>query len=180
MDMNGGLTAESDSTAERNIVALATLYFPSEQNAANARLIAQQVSEVILLDNTPGADNSALFSDIENAKYIANGRNLGLSAAFNSCMDFNEVKTSDFLVFFDQDSEVVPGQMETLAHDFEVLEQNHKVGCLGPVFLDTNKNKLRGKEQTSTPAENNCWHVTAVITSSCMTRRRILERTRVP
>ena len=56
-------------------------------------------------------------------------------------MDFDEVKTSDVLMFF-----------------------------------DTNKNKLRGKEQTSTPVENNCWHVTAVITSSCMPRWRILEQ----
>lgn len=159
---------------ERKVVALVTLYFPSAENVENVRLISAQVSEVVLSDNTPGADNSALFAGIENARYFANGRNLGLSRAFNARMDLDEVRNSDFLIFFDQDSTVSENQVPDLVRDFEMLEENHRVGSLGPSFFDVNRKELFGLYPSSQEVGGGCFTVPATITSSLVVRYSVI------
>lgn len=161
---------ETSQPGERKIIALVTLFHPDRDAADNIRLIAGQVSEAILIDNTPGTDSQSLFAGIPRARYFFTGRNLGLSAAFNRFLALDECRESDFLIFFDQDSRVVPGQVETLARDFEALERSRRVGYLGPVFFEENSGRLCGTWDDSGPAGNNCFMVHATITSSLMMR----------
>lgn len=112
------------------VVAVVTLYFPDESVLENVSLIAAQVSCAVLSDNTTGTDNSAIFSGMKNVRYFANKKNLGLSASFNARMGLDEVKNSDFLVFFDQDSTVSDGQIKSLSRSFHQLEKVTSVGSL--------------------------------------------------
>ena len=157
------------------IVALVTLYYPGERCVENIGLIASQAWLVVLADNTPGTDNSDMFSEMQNVRYVANGRNLGLSVAFNRCLSMNECRGSDFLVFFDQDSRIEDKQLETLVRDFRMLERTHKVGCLGPVFFEENSGKVCGTWDGSSNAEGGCLSVPATITSSLMMRYETLK-----
>lgn len=159
----------------KNIVALLTLYYPNLEHAENVRKIAEQVGLVLVIDNTPQVDNAMLFSSIKNAKYIANKENLGLSMAFNRCLQFDECKNSDYIVFFDQDTHIVENQIERLVSDFETLEKNFKVGCVGPLYFEKNMQLSLGKDKDSRSAGNNCFTVHAMITSSMVTKYSILE-----
>ena len=166
---------ETSQPRERKIIALVTLFHPDRGNADNVRLIAGQASEVLLMDNTPGKDSSSLFGGIPGVRYFSSGRNLGLSAAFNRLLALDVCRQSDFLIFFDQDSRVVPGQVGTLARDFEALEKSRRVGCLGPAFFEENSGRLCGTWDDSAAAGNGCSTVHATITSSLMVRYRALE-----
>ncbi len=157
------------------IVALVTLYYPGGRCVENIGLIASQAWLVVLADNTPGTDNSDMFSEMQNVRYVANGKNLGLSVAFNRCLSMNECRESDFLVFFDQDSRIEDKQLETLVRDFRMLERTHKVGCLGPMFFEENSGKMCGNWDGGTAAEGGCLSVPATITSSLMMRYETLK-----
>lgn len=157
------------------IVALVTLYYPGERCVENIGLIASQAWLVVLADNTPGTDNSDMFSEMQNVRYVANGKNLGLSVAFNRCLSMNECRESDFLVFFDQDSRIEDKQLETLVRDFRMLERTHKVGSLGPMFFEENSGKVCGTWDGSSNAEGGCLPVPATITSSLMMRYETLK-----
>lgn len=91
---------------------------------------------MILSDNTPGKDNGSFFEEIENAVYICNGRNLGLSRGINRGVRTKAAKESDYLFFFDQDSVIPDGHIETMIADWEKLEKDHRIALLGPHYHD--------------------------------------------
>ncbi len=157
------------------IIALITLWYPDSGTVENIRSIARQVSMAILIDNTPAKDNAALFSGISGLRYSPNRKNLGLSAAFNRHLHSPECTASDFLIFFDQDTRIGNEHVATLVKDFEMLEHTHRVGCLGPVFFDTNSGLLCGLWDGSKEVGHNCFTVPATITSSSLTRYKTLQ-----
>ena len=163
------------SDCVKNVAAVVTLFFPDSFVVSNVRRISEQVGIVVLSDNTPDCDNFAMFSGIANSVYIANKKNLGLSASFNKCMRIEQLRNCEFLIFFDQDSTVSDNQVANLIADFLMLERNHKVGYLGPMFFDTNRKELFGLYPQSLHVEKNCWTVPATITSSVLIRRSVLE-----
>jgi len=163
------------SASSKNVVAIVTLYYPDSSTVANIQGISKQVSQLVLADNTPNLNHEGMFSEIPNAVYFANKKNLGLSRAFNQAMELSQVKESDFIVFFDQDSTIADRQIERLISDFQKLEANHKVGYLGPMFFDTNRKELFGLYPQSREVEENCWTVPSTITSSVIMRYKVLE-----
>lgn len=158
----------------RNIVALVTIFNPNSSVVENVRQIAAQVSYVILSDNS-SFNNSELFKSIKNCTYIFNNQNLGLSAAFNKCMNLDVAKKSDFIIFFDQDSQIEEKYIERLVSDFEFLETKTQLGILGPQYFDTSKNQVVSLPKNAKQIANNCFIVTEVITSSMLTKYEILK-----
>lgn len=53
-------------------ISLVTLYFPDENVKKNITQLSHFVDNVVLLDNTPNFDNSALFLGMEKTEYIYN------------------------------------------------------------------------------------------------------------
>lgn len=159
----------------KKIVALVTLYNPDSSVAENVKKISEQVSHVVLSDNSSGSDNKKMFDKVENCIYIFNNKNLGLSAAFNKCMKLAVVKESDFIIFFDQDSRIEKDYIEKLVSDFEFLEEKNRIGILGPQYFDTSKNQIVPLPKNSKEIANNCFDVTEVITSSMLTKYEILN-----
>lgn len=156
--------------------ALITLYHPDAACAENVRRIAEQTDRVFLCDNSP-APSEDLFCSIENAAYLFFGENRGLSAAFNTVFRRYRdwFRPDDFVLFFDQDSTPPAGHIEKLTALFLALEQKgYPVGCLGPVYFNPNTGKLKIPRVRRRLCDG-VFAVESVITSSLLTRYRILE-----
>lgn len=157
-----------------NVVSLVTLFHPTEDVRGNIIALANQVTIVILIDNTPNVDNSSIFFDLVKCIYVKNNSNLGLSKAFNSVMSLDVVKFSDFLLFMDQDSCIPSGHLTALLSDYELLSKRHKVGCIGPVYFDTNTSKFIVNADREYIGENTS-SVKTIITSSMLTTYNALR-----
>lgn len=157
-----------------NVVALVTLYYPDAGVASNIEVLAEQVSNVIILDNTPDCDNSDLFSGIQRCKYFANGHNFGLSVAFNKGLALEVSRLSDYIIFFDQDSHISDGLIAGLIDDFESVSKKKKIGCIGPLYHDIVSGE-RSLPNDRFAIDAGLYGVKNVITSSMLTKYTILQ-----
>lgn len=159
-----------------SICAIVTVYYPDESILENIAILEENVSLVIITDNTPDTDNYKLFESFLKVKYQANKRNLGLSIAFNKCLRLELVKNSDYVLFLDQDSLITEDLVKKLIADYnKLLEYMINVGCIGPVYYEENMGKLmipkiRHKISPS------IYEVDAIITSSMLTTYSNLEK----
>lgn len=157
--------------------AIVTVFYPKETNIINIQNISRQVDRLIICDNTP-YDNSKKFENInENCIYKAFCKNLGLSKAFNEILREHTFKWTDeeYIVFFDQDSQIDEEHIEILISSFEKIEKYRKIGALGPVFYNQSNGKIevpRLKEKIL----NNVFKVSSIITSSMLTKYGILRK----
>lgn len=159
-----------------NIVAIVTLYHPDDSVPERMKAIAEQVTWLILSDNTPNKDNSSLFKDIKNVVYLCNKKNLGLSGAINCGLRTRRARESDYLFFFDQDSQVESGHIDTMIKDWNELEKNHRIGLLGPFYYDEITQSYNVDSfVTGVNTENEYKPVRQMITSSMMSRYSVLK-----
>jgi rhamnosyltransferase len=165
---------ENKIKMNKKIVALVTIYYPNLDVVLNMERLSQQVTMVILLDNTPLADNRLFFKEISNLQYLPNNENLGLSAAFNKGLKLDVSMQSDFIIFFDQDSQIPCGLIDSLVTDFENVARHEKIGCIGPVYHDTNANKKVLHKDKKLICDN-IYSVKNIITSSMLTTYQNLD-----
>lgn len=157
------------------IYALVTLFYPNEKIVENVQALANQVDCVILSDNTPSCDNHNLFAEIRNCVYIANGENFGLSKAFNVALKSQSFCNEDYIFFFDQDSRICNGYTETLIRNFEKIDLNHEIGCIGPQYVDTNSGKTITPRKIEVLSEC-CYTVSSMITSGLLAKYSVLKK----
>lgn len=148
------------------ITALVSVYYPDTSVRKNIISISKQVDRLIICDNSKES-NKDLFCDIHHTVYIANGKNLGLSGAFNSVLEKEDWFTNDeMIIFFDQDSTIGSNYIEMLIEEFNrVREVDHLIGCMGPVFFNTSNERLEVPKM-KTLISNGAYYVNNVITSS--------------
>ena len=158
-------------------VAIVTTYFPKDEVVQNIRKISAQVDVVFICDNSPD-DNYDLFQEISNVKYLANRENLGLSRAFNKALkgnDYISLNSDDFVIFFDQDSQIEKGHVLTLKDEYKEVEIKHPdLGCLGPVFCNINTGR-KELPKSKTKLSETTYQVGTIITSSMLTRYKNLR-----
>lgn len=157
------------------VYALVTLFYPDEKIAENIKILASQVDCVILSDNTPDYDNKYLFVEIRNCVYIANRENFGLSKAFNVALKSRQFDDEDFIFFFDQDSRICEGYAEVLIRNFEKIDSNHEIGCVGPQYVDTNSSKIVAPRKIEALSDS-CYTVSSMITSGLLTKYLVLKK----
>lgn len=157
------------------IYALITLYNPDPNVCINIQLIATQVDKVYLCDNST-KNNVEMFMSIDNKEYLFFNKNLGLSCAFNQILINEEVfDNNDFILFFDQDSEISNGYIAQLIQIYEYLEkQNVNIGCLGPVYYNTNSKQIEVPKKKE-KIYDNIFIVRSIITSSMLCRYNKLK-----
>jgi rhamnosyltransferase len=84
-------------------------------------------------------------------------------------------KKSDFILFFDQDSDVSEDLVERLIAEYMVLlERKCRIGCLGPMIFERSLNVKISPKRKLDIVNNSC-RVEAIITSSMLTTYRNLE-----
>lgn len=157
-----------------NTIALVTLYFPDDKVRGNIIQLSKFVDKIVLLDNTPDADNSSLFSEIKNIEYIAYKKNLGLSEAFNHYL--KTLPENCYIIFFDQDSFCPEGLVGQLKNDYQVccVELNRK-GIVGPAYFEENAGRLmvpKQKEEVSA----GLYKVKSIITSGMFTELDVMRQ----
>lgn len=98
----------------------------------------------VIVDNASAqADIAAIESMAttrKNTLLITNNSNLGLAAALNKGAEYISKNHTEreFILLLDQDSLPHPKSIEILLHAFLELENNgKKVGCVGPLLVDT-------------------------------------------
>jgi len=165
------------SMKDYNIVALVTLYRPEEAVHDNIKLLSEQVDKVILCDNSPAENNN--FADILNCIYVYNeGRNLGLSAAFNKILkssDYVKWTDTDFIIFFDQDSKINESYVESFVSEYRnIMKVDKNIGCLGPIFFNTSNNIVEDPHIKDQVTEKS-FKVNNVITSSMLATYGVLK-----
>jgi rhamnosyltransferase len=159
------------------ITALVTVYKPDETIKNNIENIATQVNRVIVCDNSR-EKHLELFSDIANAQYLSKDENLGLPTAFNLALkdDSFNWAADEFIVFFDQDSQIKKGYINDLKHSYQKVEKKFpNIGCMGPVFFNTSNHTIE-IPRIKTPLVGKNYKVDNVITSSMITRYKNLKR----
>lgn len=102
-----------------------------------------QTDQVIVVDNTPGADNPELAALIANAvnpagcALIRLGENMGIAKALNEGCKHALSLDADFILLNDQDSLPSESMVRQLCHAYQVLtDSGLRVGAVGPTYTD--------------------------------------------
>ena len=162
------------------ISALVTLFNPKQNNVDNINRIARQSDRVFVCDNS-SVDNSALFAEsAPNIVYIANKKNLGLPAAFNKVFKGDYWETADqdnddqWIIFFDQDSKIESGHINSLINEFKKIREKNDIGCLGPLYYEINSSQIQIPKSKYRITEHS-YAVKSIITSSMLTTLDIIK-----
>ena len=158
------------------VYALVTLFHPKKENITGINEIANQVDRLYLLDNSE-EDNSSLFNEIKNIRYINLSDNMGLPKAFNYVLKDSSLnwEDEDYILFFDQDSVIRSSHVKDEISIFDMLAQKTNIGCLGISYFNTSSGTQeipRIKKEIS----EGCYIVNDVITSSMLTRYGIIKK----
>ena len=162
------------------IVALVSVYHPTDAMVSKIAVIAAQTDRTYICDNSP-APHDNLFAPLiaeGRAVYVWFGENLGLSGGFNRILKNGDYpwNPEDYVLFFDQDSAIAPGHVEELVSCFTQLKnQNCPIGCIGPAYYNTSSGRVempRSKEEIS----HGIYAVSSIITSSMLTTYGVLQQ----
>ncbi len=157
------------------IRAIITVYHPSQENLQNIKNISKQVDSTIICDNSPNYCNE--LKNLQNINYVWFGQNLGLSKAFNNVLQNKEFgwQDDDYVIFFDQDSNINDNYIESLLTEFEeVKRMDSNIGALGPVFFNNSNNTIE-KPKLFKQVNQYSFKVKSIITSSMLTTYKILK-----
>lgn len=174
------------SETKPTIGAVMVLYAPDLDVTDKAiEAILPQVDILCIVDNTPGADLSARFTD-NRIHYIAMSGNSGIAAAQNRGTRWLLDRGVDFLVYTDQDSETRPDTIARLMQGYDILtDAGVKVGLTGtlPVNRDTGVPYRLSARRIDTPddlrripgAEGISEYYSAISSISLIPRRAMLD-----
>jgi rhamnosyltransferase len=136
-------TARANSIAAR-ICAVVVTYFPDAHVVDRARVIADQVGAVVVVDNGSGPDCEKTLrslSHIPGLTLLRNDANTGLATALNQGVGWAKDKGFAWALLFDQDSTPLAGMVEELARISQELGQEACPALIGSNFVDVNSNR---------------------------------------
>ncbi len=114
-----------------SVCAMITLFKPNEEKLkSNLAQISLYAEKIYLLVNADSIDID--FSEFPHAEIILNGKNIGLSAAFNIALKKAKSEGFDEAVLFDQDSFLSEENFKRMEVKFLELKKENKVMCIGP------------------------------------------------
>lgn len=119
-----------------SVGAVMVLFRPDEPLLRKAlTALLPQVERLVVADNTPGADHSALLPASDKITYLPLNENLGIAAAQNRGVEV--LRSLDhpprYVMFSDQDSVASAGLVEALADGYERLAAEKPVMAVGPM-----------------------------------------------
>lgn len=132
------------------IFGILVTYNPVKDDFLNVvKSISPQVDELFIIDN--GSKNmievSEIAKDFKNINFECLDTNLGLAVAQNIGIRKALDRGADYFILFDQDSVIVNNFVTNLHIGYErLMDQNVKVGAVGPLFYD----KLSGEAYPAT------------------------------
>lgn len=113
------------------------------------RRIRQQVSAILIVDNTTWRNPDTILSVIGETAYITMGGNKGVACAFNAGIDWARDRGCSHVLLMDQDSQPCYMMTECLsAGEDRLLEQGFKVAAVGPNYSDPRYQVIRPFSRT--------------------------------
>ena len=114
-------------------------YYPLEKVLGNIEVLRQQVGHVVVVDNTPQAHAPGILNDLEQLSgctVIRNNQNLGIAAALNIGIRHAVSMGFEWIVTFDQDSQIRENYIEGMLSTYHNESCQNKVGILCPRYED--------------------------------------------
>lgn len=134
-----------DSLAPKHrsrVVAVIPAFNPDATLMTHARALAPQVARVIVVDDGSSSESSASFGSLEDlgVEVLRLQENGGIGRAINKGLERAKELATEFIVTFDQDSEVPPRFVDALVDEFDRLTAaGVRVGMVGPEFFSATK-----------------------------------------
>ena len=122
-----------------SVCGVVIAYYPSASIVGNVRLLCEQVGHVVVVDNTPQADASTLFTELEYldaCTVIRNGINLGIATALNIGIRHAISQGFAWIITFDQDSQVQDGYVEAMLSTFDDAAKYCEAAIVCPRYQD--------------------------------------------
>lgn len=117
-------------------------FFPDEKVIAKVNKYSDVFDEVLIFDNTP--QKISIFEKFKqngNVRVFANGKNEGLSTAYNCFIKSAEKMNGDFLCTMDQDSEFPRGNIKSMM-DYINTHNLNNIAIVGPKVVYDTKSKV--------------------------------------
>lgn len=113
------------------VCAMITVFKPNKDKlTANLKEISLYAEKIYLLVNDSSFDVD--LSTFSKAELVINGKNIGLSAAFNIGLKKADAEGFEEAVLFDQDSFLSNDNFQKMYEEFIETKENNSVMCLGP------------------------------------------------
>lgn len=119
--------------------AVVVSFRPSAAILTNVELLQRQVSHVVVVDNTPQSHPVEVLNDLERldgCTVIRNGENLGIAAALNVGIRRAISMGCEWVITFDQDSQVLEGFMDGMFSGLSAEAGKCRIGVLFPRYKD--------------------------------------------
>lgn len=123
--------------------------------------LCREAGCIIIVDNHSDASALPLLRAAAG-ELLSNEQNLGLATALNQGVQQAKALGYQFVILFDQDSEPMPGLVQTLLQVYEAASKQFKVAIVGPNFI----NRGSGKSFSEAPSAQADWHVTGGVQTS--------------
>lgn len=102
---------------------------------AHIKAKGENLAEVLVFDNSRVSRQNNTFANIVTY-YVHNSNNIGVAGAYNYAMDFGESLKKEFLVLFDQDTEVHPAFFSALS---QAISNHPSMSLFCPTILSGTK-----------------------------------------
>jgi rhamnosyltransferase len=147
MEIGQGSSSKVIDTQTPNpseICAVIITYFPDAGVPERVRLIAEQVGQVLVVDNGSGSSYKELLlhlSIIRNVSILLNDANRGLATALNQGVCWAKDNGFGWALLFDQDSTPLEAMVEEFAQICQELGQDARTTLIGSNFIDVNSGR---------------------------------------
>lgn len=131
------------------VAAVFSAFRPDAELVEHCASVAPQVSQVIVVDDGSGDSAEPVLQRLEQAGVLVvrHDENLGIGAAMNTGIAAAEKAGAEFVLTFDQDSQVPSGFVEALVNEFDrASAAGLEVGMVCPEFFSATPQTRTGPE----------------------------------
>lgn len=148
-----------------SVCAAIVAYYPEPDLADLIRVIALQVGQIIVVDNTPAPHDRLTPDDLQAGTtpchLVSNRDNLGIARALNQALALAERRGFRWLLTLDQDSHCYPDMVDALL--------NTAAGCPAPpAVVGSNYYDAKSDRHRTSTLETHCAERKTVITSGSL------------
>jgi len=125
----------------KRVSAIVVTYHPEDASFESIRLLAEQASPVIVVDNSATPETKkrlthAFGDNQESFTLLFNERNLGIAAALNRGVRYAQELGAEWVLTMDQDSRITNGMVATMFTGYDTLPEDYRlrVASLAPLL----------------------------------------------
>ena len=126
----------------RAIAGIVITFHPNRENLINlVNTLSAQLDHVLVVDNGSPVGMASWFEGLANVQVIALGDNFGIAKAQNIGIERSKELHANYVVLFDQDSDLAPDTIPALMGAMSQLQADRKkAACVGPRYIDKRQN----------------------------------------